>query len=194
MLGKIKIYLGTCGILVILAATICTLFALYGNVFRKPYPSWGKELCWILGKPESAYNFGVVEEGRLFRSGLPDDRFIHFLKKNYKINQMISLCGECLPNDETAKELGIELHTFGWSPSAAPDSKDIGRVFSLMRDTNHIVLVFCGAGSDRTGYAVARYRILQQNWPLGKALTEMGKFWHKRNVLDELLEKEFSQK
>jgi hypothetical protein len=35
---------------------------------------------------------------------------------------------------------------------------------------------------------------LQQHWPLGKARNEMREFWHKRNVFDELLEKEFSQK
>jgi len=194
MSRKFKMYAGTCGILLMLIVAICVLLALYGNVFRKPYPSWGKELCWFLGRPESGYNFGIVEEGRLYRSSLPDDRFMSFVKKKYKITRAISLCGGCFPFDEIVKESGVELHTFSWGSSAAPDAKDIERVFSLMRDQNHIVLVFCGAGSDRTGYAVARYRILQQHWPLEKARNEMRKFWHKRNVFDELLEKEFSQK
>ncbi len=194
MSKKFKLCVGASGILLIFIASICVLMAVYGNVFRKPYPFWGKELCWFLGRPESGYNFGIVEEGHLYRSSLPDDRFMLFMKKNYKITRMISLCGGCFPGDDKVKELGIDLQTFAWSPAIAPDEKDIERVFSLMRDQNHVVLVFCGAGSDRTGYAVARYRILQQNWPLEKARNEMGKFWHKRNIFDELLEKEFSQK
>ena len=106
---------------------------------------------------------------------------------------MISLCGGGLPYDETAKDLDIELHTFAWSPVASPNAKDIERVFVLMGDPNHIVLVHCGAGADRTGYAVARYRIVKQGWPLERALKEMRRFWYKSHVLDKLLEKEFSQ-
>jgi protein tyrosine/serine phosphatase len=193
MSRKVKIC-SVAGSILLLIAIINILFALYGNVFRKPYPSWGKEVCWIFGRPENGYNFGIVEEGHLYRSSLPDDRFMRFLKKNYKITRVISLCGGCLPCDETVKELGIELHTFGWSSSSPPSSQEIEKVLYLMGNPNYIVLVHCAAGADRTGYAVARYRILKQNWPLGKALTEMRKFWHKRNVFDELLTKEFSQK
>jgi protein tyrosine/serine phosphatase len=189
---KVKIYAVT-GSVILLIAIISIMLALYGNVFRKPYPPLGKTICWIFGRPESGYNFGVVEEGHLYRSSQPDDKFMRFLNNNYKVTRVISLCGGDLPYDETAKELDIDLHTFAWSPAAPPDTNDIERVFALMSDPNHIVLVHCGAGADRTGYAVARYRILKQEWSLERARNEMRRFWYGSQVLHKLLEQEFSK-
>jgi protein tyrosine/serine phosphatase len=171
----------------------CLLLASYGNVIRRPYPQLGKKISWALGKPEAAYNFGVVEEGHLYRSSLPDDRFMRFLTKKYKITRVISLRHAPLPYEQAAKELGIDLHIFIWS-STTPhtDPQEIEKVLALMCDQKHVVLVHCGAGADRTGYVVARYRILGQNWPLKEALKEMNGFWHsKENVYGKALEAEF---
>jgi protein tyrosine/serine phosphatase len=182
-----------CGVLLILL--IVLLLAVYGNAFRKPYPHIGKKLCWILGRPEAGYNFGVVEGGHLYRSSEPDNRFVRFLSKTYKITRVVSLRHGPLPYEKVAEELGIDLYIVKWSSTGvAPDPQEIEKVFALMRDPQHVVLVHCGSGATRTGYVIARYRILEQNWPLGKASKEMSKFWHtKRNIYNTLLEEEFGK-
>ena len=172
------------------------VLALYGNAFRKPYPQLGKKICWALGRPEAGYNFGVVEAGRLYRSSAPDSRFVRFLSKNYKITRVISLCHAPLPYDKAAKKLDIDLHIFDWSSTKPPfDPQEIETVLALMRDPKHTVLVHCGAGAARSGYVIARYRILEHNWPLEKASKEMRKFWYtKKNDYDKLLEEEFGNR
>ena len=182
--------------IVLLISLISILLALYGNAFKKPYPQLGKKIGWALGRPEAGYNFGIVEEGRLYRSSAPDSRFVRFLSKNYKITRVISLRHGPLPYEKVAEELGIDLHIFAWSSArVAPDPQEIETVLALMRDPNHVVLVHCSAGADRAGYAIARYRIVEHNWPLEQACKEMSKFWHtKRNVYDRLLEEEFGNR
>jgi protein tyrosine/serine phosphatase len=121
---------------------------------------------------------------------------MRFLSKTYKITRVISLRHGPLPYEKVAEELGIDLNIYKWSSTrVAPDPQEIEIVLTLMRDPKHVVLVHCSAGADRTGYIIARYRILEQNWPLEKAYKEMRKFWHtKRNVYDELLEEEFGNR
>jgi protein tyrosine/serine phosphatase len=183
-----------CGVLLILL--IFLLLTVYGNAFRKPYPHVVKKLCWIIGRPESAYNFGVVEAGHLYRSSAPDNKFVRFLSKSYKITRVISLRHGPLPYEKVAEELGIDRHIFQWSSTGvAPDPREIEKVFALMRDPQHVVLVHCGSGATRTGYIIARYRILDQKWTLEQAQKEINKFWHtKKNVYDRLLEEEFGKR
>jgi protein tyrosine phosphatase len=120
---------------------------------------------------------------------------VRFLNKNYKITRVISLRHGPLPYEKVAEELSIDLHIFQWSSvGVAPDPQEIATVFSLMRDPQHVVLVHCGSGATRAGYVIARYRILEQNWPPEKASKEMSKFWHtKRNIYNTLLEEEFGK-
>jgi hypothetical protein len=191
MSKKLIIRIIVCGVLLILL--IVLLLAVYGNAFRKPYPHVVKKLCWIIGRPENGYNFGVVEAGRLYRSSKPDSRFLRFLNKKYKISRVVSLRHGPLPYEKVAEELGIDLHILNWSSTGVtPDPQEIEKVFALMRDPNHVVLVHRGSGATRTGYVIARYRIEDQNWTLEEARKELNKFWHtKKNVYDKLLEEEF---
>lgn len=193
MSKRLIIRSSVCG--VVLIVLVVLLLAVYGNAFRKPYPHIGKKLCWILGRPEPGYNFGVVEAGHLYRSSEPDSRLIRFLSKKYKISRVISLRHGPLPYEKVAEELGIDLHILKWSSTGVvPDPQEIETVFDLMRDPQHVVLVHCGSGATRTGYLIARYRILEQNWTLDEARKEINKFWHtKWNVYDTLLEEELGK-
>jgi protein tyrosine/serine phosphatase len=172
------------------------VLSLYGNVLRRPYPQEGKKISWFLGRPEPAYNFGVVEEGHLYRSGLPDDRFMRFLAKKYKITRVISLRPAPVPYEQAAKELGIDLHIFFWSSVTPPtDPQEIAKVLALMRDQRYVVLVHCDSGADRTGYVAARYRILYQKWTLEDALEEMNDFWQtSKDGYRKALEEEFGNR
>ena len=184
------------GILVLSVVCICIVLALYGNVFTRPYPQLLKKISWVLGRPEPGYNFGVVEAGHLYRSSLPDDRFMRFLNKKYGITRVICLRHGPLPYEQTARELNIDLHIFVWDSTAPPaDPREVEKILALMRDKKYVVLVHCGAGSARTGYVCARYRILYQNWPLEKAEKEMNKYWHQdETIYDKVLQEEFDNR
>lgn len=191
----LRYIIGT-GTLIISVGCICIVLASYGNVFTRPYPQLLKKISWVFGRPEAGYNFGVVEEGHLYRSGLPDDRFMRFLIKKYRITRVISLRHAPLPYEQTARELDIDLHIFIWNSTTPPtDSREVEKILALMRDKKHVVLVHCGAGSARTGYVVALYRILYQNWPLEEAQKEMNKYWHQeRTIYDKVLQEEFGSR
>ncbi len=67
-----------------------------------------------------------------------------------------------------------------------PEEEDLIKFLKVLKDEkNWPVFVHCAAGSDRTGYSVATYRIVEQNWPADEAIQEMFDFkyhpWWFRN-------------
>lgn len=60
-----------------------------------------------------------------------------------------------------------------------PDSREAAVILRVLRDpANHPVFVHCQAGADRTGWAVALYRIMVEGWPPEQAVAEMDNFGH----------------
>jgi protein tyrosine phosphatase (PTP) superfamily phosphohydrolase (DUF442 family) len=67
-----------------------------------------------------------------------------------------------------------------------PEEEDLVKFLKVLKDEkNWPVFVHCAAGSDRTGYSVATYRIVEQNWTADDAIHEMFDFryhpWWFRN-------------
>jgi protein tyrosine phosphatase (PTP) superfamily phosphohydrolase (DUF442 family) len=67
-----------------------------------------------------------------------------------------------------------------------PEEEDLIKFLKVLKDENNWpVFVHCAAGKDRTGYSVATYRIVEQNWPADDAIHEMFDFgyhpWWFRN-------------
>ena len=70
-----------------------------------------------------------------------------------------------------------------WLPMRAwhPESEDIVILLSALRrlsadPSRWPVFVHCAAGKDRTGYAIASYRIIEENWQADDAIHEMFDF------------------
>ena len=62
-----------------------------------------------------------------------------------------------------------------------PESEDIVILLSALRrlsadPSRWPVFVHCAAGKDRTGYAIASYRIIEENWQADDAIHEMFDF------------------
>lgn len=144
---------------------------------RAPYSSFAKQLAWLGGFEERAYNFGVVVPGRVYRSGRPDMRFLHTLRERYGVERIVSLNDE---NDfhDAARAAGFDVTVFDWSTNRLPPAEELERVLGAM-DEGPPVLVHCSQGADRSGYAVAEYRITRQGWPLPRVFEEMNGYWHK---------------
>ena len=144
--------------------------------YRSPYPQFGKTLAWALGSPEDAYNFGVFVSGRVYRSGRPDRRFIRYLRDTYDIQRIVTLTGSSEVH-EVAKKMGMEVTSFRWSTNHLPPLSELETVLDILND-DIPVLIHCAGGSDRTGYAVAIYRVQQQKWSIEQAVEEMVHYWH----------------
>lgn len=141
-----------------------------------PYPAFGKQVAWDLGYPEAAYNFDAVVPGKLYRSALPDARFIQYIHRVYGVQHIVSLVGP-IPAHDTARKLGIKVTVFYWLNGYLPPPQELNAVLDLT-DGLTPLLIHCKAGRDRTGYAVAAYRLLRQKWHLDQAVNEMKRYWH----------------
>jgi hypothetical protein len=160
------------------ALLLCTASVLGVSLrwFRAPYPSLGKQIAWRLGYPEAGYNFDVVVADKLYRAGVPDERFIHYLHEVYGVRHIVSLTGPVLAH-ETARRLGIRVTVFRWIPSEPPPVEEFRAMLDDIEE-DVPVLVHCSSGSDRAGYAIVAYRVLRQHWSLDKAVEEMKLYWH----------------
>jgi hypothetical protein len=92
---------------------------------------------------------------------LPDARFLEYARRRYGIEHVISLVGSSEIH-EKAKELGMNVTILDWRTLERPvgDLKILLRLF----DRGEVVLLHCKAGRDRSGYAIAIYRIQRQHW------------------------------
>jgi protein tyrosine/serine phosphatase len=127
-------------------------------------------------------NFGVVEEGFLYRSGQIHPRIIEDVLREYEIDLVIDLARDDPRRESVRAEiaaveaLGIrKLDLFGL------DGYGVGRLdayasaleeIARARSAGARVLVHCSAGSERTGAAVALYRMLFQGWTGERAYAE----------------------
>lgn len=153
------------------------LFGVYSRWYTAPYDGTGKAIAWTVGMPEPAYNFDTVVPGRLYRSGLPDARFLDYVRRRYGIQHVVSLVGASEVHAR-AKELGLDVTILDWR-TAEPPPQDLQMLLDLF-DRNEHVLLHCRAGRDRSGYAIAIYRIRRERWPIERAIEEMEAHGHSR--------------
>jgi hypothetical protein len=166
-----------------IAAALLALFigasAVLGGLrfewYREPYSHYGKTIAWAFGMPEAAYNFAVVTPAKLYRSGLPDAKFLAYVRRRYDIKYIVSLIGP-LEIHRTARNLGMEVTVLDWR-TAAPTTQELRALLSFLNEKTG-VLIHCHAGRDRTGYVVALHRMQQQHWSLERALGEMEAHGH----------------
>lgn len=58
-----------------------------------------------------------------------------------------------------------------------PEDEDVVRFLKVVTDpANQPVFVHCQHGADRTGYAVAAYRVVEQGWAMADAMRELHAF------------------
>ena len=145
--------------------------------FRGPYPEPSRDLAWALGVPAGAYNFGVVAEGRIYRSARPDARFLEWVAAEHGVRRVISLSGDD-PSHPAARAMGMDVAVFGWSASELPPEAELRRVAAMLAG-GEPVLLHCASGSDRTGYAIAAHRVWNEDWDRERAVEEMTRYWHR---------------
>lgn len=125
--------------------------------------------------------FGVVEPGRLYRSGTVTPAQLETLSHDYHIHTVLSLLNadapETVAEHEAAKKLGlrwINVPLPGNGASTSQQREQIKKV--LFDDSLAPLLVHCAAGTNRTGLAVGMYRLYRDDWTLDEVRTEMHRF------------------
>jgi hypothetical protein len=130
-------------------------------------------------------NWGVVEPGRIYRSGLIRPGLVKQTLAENRIRVIVSLCSRNPedPRDDAmeaaAKELGIEVLRFPMKGdgTAADGTMDLHvaaiEAICKARQAEKPVLIQCAAGAQRTGGVVATYQLLVERKTLQEVYAEM---------------------
>ena len=129
--------------------------------------------------------FGVVVPGRIYRSGQISKWLIEDVLVHHEIQAIIDFNGFDWNDEHQQAELAvawkhkIAVTRFAQSGDGTGDIYYYAQAIKIMHDFDRAgrpILVHCAAGSQRTGAAVAFYRLLVQKWPPKDALLEMQRY------------------
>jgi tyrosine-protein phosphatase SIW14 len=112
----------------------------------------------------------------LYRGGQPNLKALGGLKE-LGVDIVVDMRGGRNRHEKAeVKRLGIEYVSIPWH-CPFPSDKPFARFLKLMQDNpRKKVFVHCRLGDDRTGMAVAAYRIADQGWSADEAMNEMKAF------------------
>jgi protein-tyrosine phosphatase len=156
-------------------------------------------IAWNNGLRDELFprNFGVVEPGRIYRSGQISARLIEPTLQRYKIQAIVALAdGGMKPADleaeqQAAAQLGIERNVF---PLSGDGTGRLGEYADAIAAINRAVhqgkpvLVHCVAGAQRSGGVIAAYEVLVEKRTPQEAFVEMRRFGHDPHDNPHLLE------
>lgn len=144
----------------------------------------GGVLIWegVLEDRLVAKRFGVVEPGKIYRSGQISSYLIEPVLRENKIEKVIALNGSDLQKPylkaevATADKLQIDhqvLHLIGDGTGDVEDYAEAVAEIMRCEKAGKPVLVHCAAGAQRTGGVVAAYRMLVQKKSPEEAYREL---------------------
>lgn len=120
-------------------------------------------------------NFAEVSPN-LYRGGQPGADGLKALKK-MGVGIVIDMRGTKSPHEKIAvQELGMEYVSIPWH-CPFPSDATFARFLKVIDDNPHTkIFVHCRLGDDRTGMAIAAYRMANEGWSADEALKEMKEF------------------
>lgn len=148
----------------------------------------GGGFAWWEAEGEDRYvpkRFGVVVPGKIYRSGQISKWQIEDILVRHKITKIVDFTGFDWNDEFQQYELKIAWkHKIAVNryPQSGDGTGDIDNYAQALRDmflheqANKPLLVHCAAGSQRTGAAVAFYRMLVQKKTPDEALQEMRRY------------------
>jgi protein tyrosine/serine phosphatase len=139
--------------------------------------------------------FGVVEEGKIYRSGRLSPAAVARLHEEKGIRTIIDF-GAWEPESveerreqRTAEALGITRHVFRLEGDSRGDPNAYVKALRIMNDPKaQPVLVHCSAGSERTGCVVMLQRHFHENYTPEQAYAEAQNYDHRPHKNPYLIE------
>jgi protein tyrosine/serine phosphatase len=147
----------------------------------------GSVLCWtsVIRDRVIPKRFGVVEQGRIYRSGQISAALIKKVLAEHNIRVIVDLTTN-EPNDpdqradkKAAAELNIKILRFPLSGNGTGDVNYYAGAVTAIANAekeNLPVLVHCAAGTQRTGGVIAVYRLLVQKKDPAFVISEMKRY------------------
>jgi hypothetical protein len=140
--------------------------------------------CAVNDAKTGLSNVHTVSPGVLVRGAQPSERGFRTLYDDYGVRTVVNL------NDSTATSEAKVVESLGMryvalpSDASHPDADKVLEFVRIVRDAGSTpgngsgngggaVYVHCQHGMDRTGYAVAAYRILVDGWDADRAMAEL---------------------
>ena len=130
-------------------------------------------------------NFGVVEPGKIYRSGQISQHIVKQTLRDNHIGLIINLSAEDTPDahaeESAAKALGVEEVRRGLGGDGLGDPNVYPKALADIVRANRegkAVLVHCQSGAQRTGGIIATYRILVEGESPDEAFAEMRRYGH----------------
>ena len=159
-----------------------------GNRIRKrenPLPDNWEELVSRVG--DTPKNFGIVEQGRLYRSGIVWPHHVRPLKEKYGIGHFISLMeGDWL--SQFYDNPSISIHQFPISRRDALTFERVKNIVDAIDGFDEPAIVFCRRGATRTGMVCAGYQIIHgRRTRLGAVLENMAHWNFNLSSIREIL-------
>lgn len=147
---------------------------LIGGNAGSGYASSEKEAA-LKALEKAAYNFHETSPD-VYRSGLLSEEAVPLLKM-LGIKTVLNF-DDHEPRASAEKErlerLGIDVIRMPWSGFDEPSEEVIAQSVELIQSPKRRpILVHCKHGQERTGVALACWRILHQDWPADRAYQEM---------------------
>lgn len=120
-------------------------------------------------------NFAEVSP-RLFRGGQPGVDGLEALKK-MGVSIIVDMRGSKSPHEQIAVgKLGMQYVVIPWH-CPFPSDGIFARFLKVIHDNpGKKIFVHCRLGDDRTGMAIAAYRMADEGWSAEEALEEMKEF------------------
>ncbi|MCC6676644.1 MAG: tyrosine-protein phosphatase [Phycisphaerales bacterium] len=131
------------------------------------------------------HNFGVVEPGKIYRSGRLTPAALERAYHKYQLKTIIDFGGYEPGSDHdrreqrTARALGLKRYVLRLEGDGTGNPNNYVEALRLMSDPeNQPVLVHCSAGTQRTGCAVILYRHIVQHRLVMDAFREAQRYDH----------------
>lgn len=125
--------------------------------------------------------FGVVHEGRLYRSGEITPSQLERVVEQKGVKTVLSLLDPTSPESiaerAAAERLGIRWLNVPLTGDGASKPEDREKMRAiLLDDANAPLLVHCAAGANRTGLACGMVRLHRDGWTVEQVLDEMRRY------------------
>ncbi|MCU1348871.1 MAG: protein tyrosine/serine phosphatase [Acidobacteria bacterium] len=126
-------------------------------------------------------NFGVVEEGKIYRGAQPDAANLEALQRR-GIRTIVKLNGSDPAEEAAATRLGMQIVSVPLDARTVGNAQscdDVERAYqAITNPSNWPVYVHCTHGRDRTGYLVGLYRERAERWAYPRVEQELEQYGH----------------
>jgi protein tyrosine/serine phosphatase len=158
----------------------------------------GAGVAWNNGVRNKVFpkKFGVVEQGKLYRSGQIDKGLIDEVLERNKIGVVIYMApdeshrADVVAEIDACKRRGVERINLPLNGKGVGDAMMYPRALAAIKKAEgegKPVLVHCAAGAQRTGGVTALYRLFVQNKPMPEVMKELYSYGHDPDGNPELI-------